>query len=99
MGKTVSAEKLYMHPDYTTRHDWDFCLIKLSKALEFDCKVEPIGRVSIKNTRNSLFLRVQNQSRRINIFMSIFNNICSRYFNLIKNWQIRRTTVYTVKGV
>ena len=46
MGKTVSAEKLYMHPDYTTRYDWDFCLIKLSKALEFDCKVEPIGRVS-----------------------------------------------------
>ena len=46
MGKTVSAEKLYMHPKYNTRYDWDFCLIKLSKALEFDCKVKPIGRVS-----------------------------------------------------
>ena len=51
MGKTVSAEKLYMHPDYTTRYDWDFCLIKLSKALEFDCKVKPIGRVSKYNKK------------------------------------------------
>ena len=52
MGYTVSAEKLYMHPNYTKRFDWDFCLIKLSQALVFDRKVKPIGGV----------LKIQNQS-------------------------------------
>ena len=44
MGYTVSAEELYMHPNYTTRFDYDFCLIKLSQALVYDCKVQNIGR-------------------------------------------------------
>ena len=53
MGYTVSAEELYMHPNYTKRFDWDFCLIKLSQALVFDRKVQPIGG-GFKNTKSKL---------------------------------------------
>ena len=62
MGKTVSAEKLYMHPKYNKNHDWDFCLIELTAALEFDCKVKPIGPVSIQYLiRNSFFYAINNK--------------------------------------
>ena len=44
-GYTVAAEKLYMHPHYTTRHKWDLCLIKLSETLNFDSNVTSIGGV------------------------------------------------------
>ena len=58
MGYTVSAEELYMHPNYTTRFDYDFCLIKLSKALVYDCKVQKIGRglkIQKKKLKNKYF--------------------------------------------
>ena len=49
-GYTVRADKLFIHPNYfwaTARKTggWDYCLIRLSKDLKFDCKVKSIGFV------------------------------------------------------
>ena len=51
IGYTVQADKLFIHPYYLfyNRNQsvaWDYCLIRLSKELEFDSKVNSIGSVS-----------------------------------------------------
>ena len=56
IGYTVRADKVFMHPNYffnTGRKSpgWDYCLIRLSKELKFDCKVKAIGLVfKVKKT-------------------------------------------------
>ena len=51
IGYTVQADKLFIHPYYFFNNarqsgGWDYCLIRLSKELEFDYKVKSIGSVS-----------------------------------------------------
>ena len=50
-GYPVQADKLFMHPNYSWNTGrklagWDYCLIRLSTELEFDCKVKSIGLIS-----------------------------------------------------
>lgn len=42
-GTIIALSQIIMHPNYDSRYDYDFALLKLAKPITFSYKIKPIA--------------------------------------------------------